>query len=69
MINKINHYYDRGYTIYFETARHMIHQEKTVKWMKRYSVKYHYIFFGKPVGDYYIDEKNRTVEQFLNGLI
>ena len=67
MIDKINYYYDNGFVIYFETARHMIHQKTTIDWLKKYGVKYHHIFFGKPLGDYYVDSKNKTIEQFLKG--
>ena len=66
MIEKINYYYKKGFTIFFETSKHMLHQKTTIDWMKKHRIKYHYIFFGKPVGDYYVDGKNKTPKQFID---
>jgi len=67
MIDTINNYYKKGYIIFFETSRHMMYWKITEAWLKKYNVKYHQIFYGKPVGDYYVDEANRTPGQFLKG--
>jgi len=65
MIKKINELYDQKNKIYLHTGRHMQNEEITKKWLKKYKVKYHHIFFNKPVGDLYIDDRGITPEDFL----
>jgi capsule biosynthesis phosphatase len=69
MIEIVNQLYDSGNTIVLYTARKMESSghnvglaiakgaPNTFKWLEKYSVKYHEIFFGKPNGDIYIDDK------------
>jgi trehalose-6-phosphatase len=65
MIDFINNLYDKGATIYLYTGRHMKQHRVTETWLKKYSVKYHHIFYGKPVGDLYIDDLSVTPEEIL----
>lgn len=76
VINRINELYDKGWTIILFTARGgkscKTIQEKELKyrtitenWLSRYNVKYHQLLFGKPNADYYIDDKNISIEEFL----
>ena len=37
------------------------------KWLYFNDVKYHELIMGKPAGDYYIDDKNLSIDQFVNG--
>jgi len=67
-IQKINQLYDEGHTIYFQTARHSMQEKLTKEWFKNYSVKYHHIFFGKPVADKYIDDRGESPELFFQML-
>ena len=69
MIKQINKLYDEGNIIYFFTARHMLHERTTKEWFKKHGVKYHNIFFGKPLGDYYVDDKGMTPTEFLKMMI
>ena len=39
--------------------------ETTSDWLKNNGVKYHRLMFGKPNGDYYIDDKNLSIKEFL----
>ena len=34
----------------------------TVDWLKRYGVKYHQLFMGKPIGDVWIDDRAITAK-------
>lgn len=65
-IHQINKLYKKGNVIYFETSRHMIHESITKKWLKKYGVKYHHVFFGKPVADVYVDEKGVSAKEFFD---
>ena len=65
MIQKINELYDKGNIIYLFTSRHMDKERTTKKWMKRYNVRYHHIFFGKPVAEIYVDDLSVKPEEFL----
>lgn len=65
MINAINTLYDKGHLVYLFTSRHMDKERTTKEWMKRYGVKYHHIFFGKPVAEIYVDDLAISPEKFL----
>ena len=68
-IKKINQLYNQGHIIKIFTARFMgttnddiLKAEKlakkiTLKSLKKWGVKYHTIFFGKPVYDLFVDDK------------
>lgn len=66
MIEKINKCFDLGYILIIYTARHKEDMKLTNKWLKKNKVKYHDIIFNKPLGLYYIDDKNLSINQFLN---
>ena len=65
MIQKINELFDEGHIIYLYTSRHMDKERTTKEWMKKFNVKYHHIFFGKPVAQIYIDDLAVKPEEFL----
>ncbi|MFK5882831.1 MAG: hypothetical protein QM489_00670 [Candidatus Izemoplasma sp.] len=77
MIDKINKLYDEGHIIVFNTARGMsFYSEKRnqiennnrpiiEKWLIKHKVKYHKLYLCKPLGDFYIDDKNLNIEEFL----
>lgn len=70
MIDQLNKFYDEGHTIIISTARNMVTQGgdvgailanvglDTLNWLKKHGVKYHKIYFQKPYGDIYIDDKS-----------
>ena len=76
-IEYINHLYDLGNIIIFQTARGMGSSENDVKiaaeqWrdftitqLKNWGVSYHKLFFGKPAGDIYIDDKGQDDIMFF----
>jgi capsule biosynthesis phosphatase len=67
-IENINKLYEEGHYIILYTARHMKTCEGnvgkiinrvggiTIEWLKRYGVKYHELYFGKPWAHIYIDD-------------
>lgn len=65
IINKINSKYNEGYKIIFFTARG---SETKIDWslitinqLKEWGVKYHDLYFGKPAGMQYIDDKGINI--------
>lgn len=70
MIDQLNKFYDEGYEIIISTARNMVTQNGdvggvlanvgpvTFDWLKNHGVRYHKIYFQKPFGDFYIDDKS-----------
>jgi len=76
-INKINQLYSEGNTIIFQTARGMGRSknspafayakffELTQEQLKKWGVKYHSLFLGKPAGDIYVDDKGINDEDFF----
>jgi glycerol-3-phosphate cytidylyltransferase len=76
VINKINELYDKGMEIILYTARGgkscQTLEEKIVKygtltteWLKKNGVKYNQLLFGKLNADYYVDDKNLSIDEFL----
>lgn len=77
VIDKLNRLYDEGYYIKLFTGRGqlscngnldlIIERNKDIleTWLKEHNVKYHELIFGKPLGDWYIDDKGLSVEDFL----
>ena len=76
-IDKVNRLYDAGHTIIFQTARgmgrsgnssafaHAKFFEFTHQQLVIWGVNYHSLFFGKPAGDFYIDDKGIRDEDFF----
>ena len=77
-IKIINELYGNGNTIIFQTARGMGSslndsiaatekwKEFTVSQLNSWGVKYHKIFFGKPAGDIYVDDKGQNDIEFFS---
>lgn len=77
-IFQINELYDNGNTIIIFTARGMgstnnnqiaainKHYSFTEKQLKDWGLKYHFLLFGKPAGDFYIDDKGVSDEYFFS---
>ena len=69
-IKFINHLYDKGHPIKIFTARYMGRTSDNLKeakkkakkitlyQLKKWGLKFHKIYFGKPSSDLYIDDKN-----------
>jgi uncharacterized HAD superfamily protein len=56
-IKVINTLFEAGNTIIIYTARSWFEYEMTVDWLKKYEIKYHQLFMGKPIGDIWIDDR------------
>ena len=61
-IEKVNRMYDSGHTITMWTARGtetgIDHTELTKKQLSDWGVRYHFLKFGKPSYDLFIDDRN-----------
>tara|TARA_Y100000768_G_C23914683_1_gene651772 strand:- start:2 stop:361 length:360 start_codon:yes stop_codon:yes gene_type:complete len=69
-IKFINYLYQKGFKIKIFTARYMgrnndnqnkakkMAKKITLQQLKKWNLKYHRIYFGKPSSDLYIDDKN-----------
>ena len=76
VINKINELYEKGWKIIIYTARggkscktleerEKKYRDVTERWLKKHDVKYTELLFGKMNADYYVDDKNLSIEEFL----
>lgn len=76
VINKINELYDIGWKIILFTARggkscntleekELKYRAITENWLQKHNVKYNELMFGKPNADYYVDDKNISIEEFV----
>lgn len=68
-VHAVNYLYNTGNTIIIYTARTWVEYEMTVDWLKRYGVKYHQLFMGKPIGDVWIDDRAIQFENNWNEII
>jgi len=66
LVDKINRLYDNENEIIIYTGRHWKHLLLTIKQLKEISLKYHTLILGKPVADFYVDDKAMTPKEFLN---
>lgn len=76
IIDKINKLHEDGWEIYLFTARgdnscktlkakEKKYREVTETWLFTNGVKYDKLMFGKPNADYYVDDKNINIKEFL----
>lgn len=77
VIDKINELYTNGWKIILFTARgakscYTLKQREdkykiiTEKWLKEHNVLYNELVFGKMNADYYVDDKNMSIQEFLS---
>ena len=77
MIDKINAFHNAGWKIILATARGAKscktieerikkYDKITRKWLKKHHVEYDELIFGKPNADFYIDDKNISINEFLD---
>ena len=69
VVKTINEHYQRGDRIVLHTSRIWHDYDVTTKSLQKIGVKYHILIMAKPLGDYYIDDHNLSVKDFLNGTI
>ena len=65
-VQKINNLYDKGHQIILWTGRHWNHLDKTKRQLEAIELKYHTLILGKPVSNYYIDDKAMKPLDFMN---
>jgi glycerol-3-phosphate cytidylyltransferase len=76
MIDRVNYLYEQGNIIKIFTARGMgkfsgsvdkvndVYYELTKSQLEKWGIKYHELYLGKQSFDYFIDDKNLTIDQF-----
>lgn len=76
VITRINQLYDENWRIILFTARggkscNTLEEKEhkyraiTEKWLEEHNVKYNELMFGKPNADYYVDDKNISIREFI----
>jgi len=65
VIKKINEEFEKGNIILINTARGWIKYVPTKKWLMDNNVKHNELIMGKPFATEYIDDKNKSVEEFI----
>jgi len=56
-IENINKLFSEGNTIIIYSSRSWQEYEMTTEWLKSAGVNYHQLILGKPIGDYWIDDR------------
>jgi capsule biosynthesis phosphatase len=80
VIEKINHLWSNGWKIVIFTARGMSTyknkeraeyelRDLTLRWLNENRVCFDELIFGKPSGDYYLDDKGISINEFIDGNI
>ena len=57
VVESINKLYHEGHTIIIYSARSWMEYEMTAAWLDNHGVKYNQLVMGKPIGDYWIDDR------------
>ena len=65
MIEKVNVLYDAGHTIILHTSRLWSDFTPTTQWLEKHGIRYHTLVMAKPLAHYYIDDKNMSIDEFL----
>lgn len=63
-----NMLYKQGHTIIYHTARHPQHYALTYAWLVKHGAYFHALEMGKLTADFYIDDRNMSVEKLLGRL-
>lgn len=56
-VESIQNLKDQGHTIIIYTARSWNEYEMTKEWLKKNDISFDQLFMGKPIGDYWIDDR------------
>lgn len=56
-VESINKLFNEGHTIIIYSSRSWLEYEMTIDWLNRYKIKFHQLILGKPIGDYWIDDR------------
>ncbi len=63
-IESINSLYEAGHTIIIYSARSWQEYEMTTDWLHNNDIKYHQLILGKPIGDFWIDDRAIAFENW-----
>lgn len=65
MIAKVNRLYEKRYTIIYHTGRDPSYYAETFAWLVKHGCKFHALRMGKLNADYFIDDRNITIDELL----
>ena len=65
VITKVNKLYENKYVIIYHTGRDPIHYAETYAWLVKQGCKFHALRMGKLNADWFIDDKNITIDELL----
>ena len=68
-VESIKNLKDQGHTIIIYTARSWNEYEMTINWLNGHEIPYDQVMLGKPIGDYWIDDRSlrfTTWKEILN---
>lgn len=60
---------EKGWRIVINTARMDMDVDVTKEWLRKNNVPYSHLIFNKPLARYYVDDRNLSLADFLNGSI
>lgn len=60
---------EKGWRIVIHTARMDMDVDVTNAWLETHTVPLDHIIFNKPLAKHYVDDRNLSVDDFLNGSI
>jgi len=62
-IEKINKLYENKYVIIYHTGRDASYYAETFAWLIKQGCKFHALRMGKLSADYFIDDRNKTIDE------
>ena len=65
IIRHVQKLYEKGHQIIIYTSRWESDRETTEKWLLEKGVPYHVLVMKKPLADYYIDDRNISIEEWM----
>jgi len=65
-IQVINKLYSDGNTIIIYSARTWLEYEMTEHWLNQNGILYHQLILGKPIGDFWIDDRALKFTNWLD---
>ena len=65
-LEAVNNLYKQGHTIIYHTARHPQYYAMTYAWLVKHGAYFHALEMGKLTADFYVDDRNMSVDEITN---
>ena len=66
VVLRIRYLFKKGHIIIINTARFKHMSYITKKWLNKYNIPYHEIYFNKPIAHIYIDDSTVDIKKYMN---